>query len=92
MKVTNRNMVVFKAAFMAMMEEFCDATLDHRDSLITVIGKYNFKRQMDEAFFKNLAREAIVRKMDGFAAGERAVQDVAKFLDSLDDDLEEQFM
>lgn len=92
MRITNKNMAIFKAAFMVMMEEFCDTAFDYRDSMTTVLRKHNFKRQMDEAFFKDLAREAVVRKMEGFATGERAVQDVAKFLDSLDDDLEEQFV
>lgn len=90
MKASKKNLVAFQEAFTETMKEFVSVTVDYKYAMAKVIESHNFKNQMDAAFFRDLAREAILRKMEGFATGERAVQDVAKFLDGLEDDLEEQ--
>ena len=91
MRISKRHIQLTEKEYTGWLKRFCDQALDYRETLLQVMEKHNTKLKLDDDFFKDLAKSAIIREMVKFTDCENAVDSVQKFLDELDcddDDLE----
>lgn len=93
MKISKRHRELVKKEFTDWMSRFIDLAIDYRGTLLQVMENHNTKLKLDDDFFKELAKEALIREMEKFTASENGVDSVKKFLEQLDqndedDDLE----
>lgn len=86
MKISKRHQALVKNEFTEWLRKFCDQAIDYRETLLQVMDSHSTKLKLDDAFFKDLAKSAVIREMVKFTDCENAVDSVQKFLDELDSD------